>query len=177
MVMEGVDIDINFGKPISAGEYLHSSRRIEEMLADGGSYLREGGKGLSALGTLDIRMMQEYMNSIYGMTTVNHDHLFSYILTRHKKAGSAKTILKTAPSWRIDILRKAASPIIHTALQKKQFYLLTDDYHEKYVELHRSGRDRRPHHREGRHHPQKPAAASPRCTISTRSGRTTSSRC
>ncbi len=133
MVMEGVDIDINFGKPISAAEYLHSNSQVEEMLADELCYLsKEEAKNLSALGVLDIRMMQEYMNTIYGMTTVNHDHLFSYILTRHKKSWISETDFKNHAFLAIDIMRRSGITNYHTALQKKQFYLLTDDYHEKY---------------------------------------------
>ncbi len=133
MVMEGVDIDINFGRPISAREYLHSNTQIEEMLADESCYLsKEEAKNLSALGALDIRMMHEYMNAIYGMTTVNHDHLFSYILTRIKKNWISENDFKNRAFLAIDTMRRSGITNYHTALQKKQFYLLTDDYHEKY---------------------------------------------
>ncbi|HPV40189.1 MAG TPA: alpha/beta hydrolase [Spirochaetota bacterium] len=134
MVMEGVDIDINFGRPISAKEYLHSSAQVEEMLADEACYLSaEEAKKLSALAALDLRMMHEYMNSIYGMTTVNHDHIFSYILTRHGKSWISEDDLKNRAFLAIDIMRRTGITNYHTALQKKQFYLLTDDYHEKYA--------------------------------------------
>jgi esterase/lipase/1-acyl-sn-glycerol-3-phosphate acyltransferase len=133
MVMDGVDIDINFGKPISAKEYLHSNNQIETMLADDSCYLSQEEAGsLSALGALDIRMMNEYMNAIYGMTTVNHDHLFSYILTRHKKGWISENDFKNRAFLAIDTMRRSGITNYHTGLQKKQFYLLTDDHHDKY---------------------------------------------
>lgn len=134
MVMEGVDIDINFGRPISAREYLHADTRIGEMLADGACYLSaEEAKRLSALAPLDLKMMHEYMTSIYGMTTVNHDHIFSYILTRLRKGRISEDDFKNRAFLAIDIMRRSGITNYHTSLQKKQFYLLTDDYHEKYA--------------------------------------------
>jgi esterase/lipase/1-acyl-sn-glycerol-3-phosphate acyltransferase len=133
MVMEGVDIDINFGKPLSAKQYLHSGGQIEALLSDDVPYSpREDAKDRIQFRTVDVRMMHDYMDAIYGMTTVNHDHLFSYILTRHRKNRISENDFKNRAFLAVDMLRKTGITNYHTSLGKKQFYLLTDDYHEKY---------------------------------------------
>ncbi|MBN2160820.1 MAG: alpha/beta hydrolase [Spirochaetes bacterium] len=134
MVMEGVDIDINFGKPLSAREYLHSSGKVEEMLTDDIPYLSTQGIANQAeFRKLDLKMMLDYMDGIYKMTTVNHDHLFSYILTRHKKKRISENDFKNRSFLAVDMLRKSGITNYHTSLDRKQFYLLTDDYHDKYA--------------------------------------------
>ncbi|MBP7734534.1 MAG: alpha/beta hydrolase [Spirochaetes bacterium] len=134
MVMEGVDIDINFGKPIYAREYLQSNSQVMEMLADDSLYLSpDDSKRLSALAPLDLAVMLQYMNAIYGMTTVNHDHLLSYILTHYKKGWISEDDLKNRAFLAMDRIRASGLTNYHTALQKKQFYLLTDDFHDKYA--------------------------------------------
>ena len=86
MVMDGVDIDINFGKPISARKYLRSIPELNEMLADENLYLLpEELKEVGLFKKLYVDMMYDYMRAIYGMTTVNHDHLASYIMTKYRK--------------------------------------------------------------------------------------------
>ena len=77
-------------------------------------------------------MMYDYMNAIYGMTTVNHDHLFSYILTKYWKNSFSEDDFKNRVFLAIEYLRGIGMSNCHTSLYKKQFYLLTDDYHEKY---------------------------------------------
>jgi len=77
-------------------------------------------------------MMADYMNAIYGMTTVNHDHLFSYILTKYWKNCISEDNFKNRVFLAIEYLRGIGMSNCHTSLYKKQFYLLTDDYHEKY---------------------------------------------
>ncbi|OHD62735.1 MAG: hypothetical protein A2176_12955 [Spirochaetes bacterium RBG_13_51_14] len=133
MVMQGVDIDINFGKPISASQYLHQSGDIVRMLADDNMYLTQ--KDIKNQGTfrkLDVKMMYEYMHAIYGMTTVNHDHLLSYILTKYRRNRISEDDFKNRAFLAIDMLRKSGITNYHTALGLKQFYLITDDHHEKY---------------------------------------------
>ncbi|HPN10673.1 MAG TPA: alpha/beta hydrolase [Spirochaetota bacterium] len=133
MVMEGVDIDINFGKPLEAGEYLHSNRKIRNMLADDRLYLdRSELKGLKPFHLLDLRFMHDYMDSIYGMTTVNHDHLFSYLLTRYPSNHVGENDFKNRAFLAVEKLRASGITNIHTSLAQKQFYLLTDDRHDKY---------------------------------------------
>jgi esterase/lipase len=133
MIMGRVDIDINFGKPMLIKKYITTSSGMNKMLADNNPYLNpEEFKKLVPFKKLCVSMRYDYMNAIYGMTTVNHDHLFSYILTKYWKKSFSEDDFKNRIFLAIEYLRKIGVSNCHTALYKKQFYLLTDDYHEKY---------------------------------------------
>ncbi|MCX5849704.1 MAG: alpha/beta fold hydrolase [Deltaproteobacteria bacterium] len=132
MILGKVDIDINFGKPISVKKYIATSSGMSKMLADNNLYLNpEEFKKLVPFKKLCVSMRYDYMNAIYGMTTVNHDHLFSYILTKYRNSFSENDF-KNRVFLAIEYLRKIGLSNCHTSLYRKQFYLLTDDYHEKY---------------------------------------------
>jgi len=77
-------------------------------------------------------MRYDYMNAIYGMTTINHDHLFSYILTKYWKNRFSEDDFKNRVFLAIEYLRKISVSNCHTSLYRKQLYLLNDDYNEKY---------------------------------------------
>ena len=133
IIMGKVDIDINFGKPLLIKKYITTSYGMRKMLADNNPYLNpEEFKKIVPFKKLCVRMRYDYMNAIYGMTTVNHDHLFSYVLTKYWKNSFSEDDFKTRVFLAIEYLRKIGVSNCHTALFKKQFYLLTDDYHEKY---------------------------------------------
>ena len=133
MLMDGVDIDINFGQPIPMKNYITASVGVKKMLADNNLYLHPGElKYVSPFKKLYIEIMYDYMNAIYSMTTVNHDHLFSYILTKYSRNKISENDFKNRVFLAIENLRTSGITNCHTALDEKQFYLLTDDYHEKY---------------------------------------------
>ncbi|MGD0278077.1 MAG: alpha/beta fold hydrolase [Smithella sp.] len=133
MVLGRVDIDINFGKPIAVKDYIISSKALNRMLADDNPYLDNGNfKKFIPFRKICINMMNDYMNAIYGMMTINHDHLFSYVLTKYWKNSFSEDDLKNRVFLAIEYLRGVVPSNCHTSLYKKQFYLLTDDYHEKY---------------------------------------------
>ena len=66
------------------------------------------------------------------MTTVNHDHIMSYILTSYPQNSFSENDFKKRIFLAIEHLREIGLSYCHTSLYNKQFYLLTDDYHEKY---------------------------------------------
>ncbi|MGA2526807.1 MAG: alpha/beta fold hydrolase [Smithellaceae bacterium] len=133
MIMDGVDIDINFGQPISMKNYITASVGVKKMLADNNLYLHPGElKYVSPFKKLYIGIMYDYMDAIYSMTTVNHDHLFSYILTKYNRNKISENDFKNRVFLAIEHLRASGLTNYHTSLNKKQFYLLTDDYHEEY---------------------------------------------
>ena len=132
MVLGKVDIDINFGKPMSAKNYIASNKKLSKLLRDDNPYLDAGEfKKIDPFKKTCVRMMHDYMNAIYGMTTVNHDHLMSYILTKYRNSFSEDDF-KNRIFLAIQHLRKFGVANCHTSLYRKQFYLLNDDYHEKY---------------------------------------------
>ncbi len=133
MIMDGVDIDINFGQPISMKNYITESVGVKKMLADNNLYLHPGElKYVSPFKKLYIGIMYDYMDAIYSMTTVNHDHLFSYILTKYSRNKISEDDFKNRVFLAIEHLRASGLTNYHTSLNKKQFYLLTDDCHEEY---------------------------------------------
>jgi esterase/lipase/1-acyl-sn-glycerol-3-phosphate acyltransferase len=133
MILGKVDIDINFGKPIPVKNYITPNKALNKMLADDHPYLdNDNFKKFIPFRKICVNMMADYMNAIYGMTTVNHDHLFSYILTKYWKNCISEDNFKNRVFLAIEYLRGIGMSNCHTSLYKKQFYLLTDDYHEKY---------------------------------------------
>ena len=133
MVMDGVDIDINFGKPISIKNYLTGASGLREMIANENLYLYpEELKEIVPFKKLYVDMMYDYMRAIYDMTTVNHDHLASYIMTKYRKNSFSESDFKNRIFLAIDQFLRTGLTNYHTSLDQKQYNLLTDDYHDKY---------------------------------------------
>ncbi len=133
MVMDGVDIDIHLGKPIAVKQYLAAGAGINEMLTDEGLYLDPAElKHAAPFMKIYIDMMYDYMRAIYEMTTVNHDHLASYILTRYRKQSFAESDFKNRIYLAIEHLMNTGIARYHQTLNHRQIHLLSDDVHEKY---------------------------------------------
>ncbi len=133
IVLGKVDIDINFGEPIAVKKYVMSKWKMKRMMADRNLYLNTGDfKKIPAFRNVCVRLMSDYMKAIYALTTVNHDHIMSYILASYAQDTFSENDYKKRIFLALEHLRKIKMPNCHTALYRKQFYLLTDDYHEKY---------------------------------------------
>ncbi|PKN51407.1 MAG: hypothetical protein CVU55_12290 [Deltaproteobacteria bacterium HGW-Deltaproteobacteria-13] len=133
MILGRVDIDITLGKPITVKNYIISNKTLNKRLADDNPYPDNNNlKKFVPFRKVCVKMMYDYMNAIYGMTTINHDHLFSYILIKYPQNSFTEDDFKNRVFLAIEYLRGIGLSNCHTSLYRKQFYLLTDDYHEKY---------------------------------------------
>src|SRR5450759_1668722 len=66
MIMDGVDIDINFGQPISMKNYITKSAGLNKMLADDNLYLNpEELKYIAPFKKIYVGIMYDYMDAIY----------------------------------------------------------------------------------------------------------------
>ncbi len=134
MLLEGVDIDIRFGRFIEVGERLESVPIRRDV-----SSLRRIDFNDRLPSHLEIRreaslLTKRYMGAIYGLTTVNHDHLFA-------------SLLRALPfrAFAADDFRRRAFLLIqkmgesglcrHQSLENSQIALLTDDRYHKYREF------------------------------------------
>ena len=133
MLLEGVDIDINFGKAIYADNFLLKYSKSEKITHNQKLYIdiNELKCDLS-LRKANLKLMREYMDGIYGLTTLNHDHVFSYFLTMTPKEKISECALKNKAFLAIEKIKEKNLANIHTSMNKNQFHLLTDDEHDKY---------------------------------------------
>ncbi|MFV0437606.1 MAG: alpha/beta fold hydrolase [Desulfopila sp.] len=129
MLLSGADIDIRFGAAIHVAPYLRSGE-VERQLA-----LQEATGFLmsptlkAALKEQAETIMQRYMTDIYAMTTVNHEHLFAFLLRLYPWRRIEDIELKRRvflAACRIGAC-DAADLFLHRSLAENQVHLLTDD--------------------------------------------------
>jgi esterase/lipase len=132
MLLSGVDIDIRFGAPIPIREYLACASIERDIVARKRIDFDDPISSRMKMRRLAVQIMWRYMTAIYGMTTVNHDHLFA-------------SMLKALPFARVDTgnLRRRVFLVtaenlrtkgvhFHRSLLSSQVSLLTDDRFNKY---------------------------------------------
>ena len=130
MLIDGVDIDINFGTAIPV-KHLLEKQKIKKLINNDNTYLdKDEVKNKLKFKTESTKLMYKYMNSIYSMTTVNHDHILSYLLTKYKKNKISKVDLRNRAFLAINKIKNQLK-YNHTFLDKKQNSLLVDDDNDK----------------------------------------------
>jgi esterase/lipase/1-acyl-sn-glycerol-3-phosphate acyltransferase len=126
MVLSGVDVDVRFGEPIpfeeSLGRLTTPTVLCGAMPADFDSVLVPR----KAVSREAVRVMSRYMSSIYGMTTVNPDHILASLLrsTPYRQVDRddlARRLFLVAT----DLLGR--NVYLHPELAENPLHLLTDD--------------------------------------------------
>jgi esterase/lipase/1-acyl-sn-glycerol-3-phosphate acyltransferase len=136
MLLSGVDLDIHCGKPIQMSDYLELNWLQEDME-------REGLAGFSISSALKGKMrktahgvMQRYMEDIYAMTTVNHDHLFASFLRMYPFKRIDENDFRRRVFYAGSLIRDGEEGVhpfyLHKSLKGNQAHLLTDDRYGKY---------------------------------------------
>ena len=133
MMLEGVDIDMQFGTPLDAAEELHGDAAVRLLEGPVVSSFKGVPETMTYLQNTAATMMHTYMERIYRATTVNHDHLFASLLRRH--SFRPFTFKKFARSVYLvsDYLRSDDELVngLHSSLTESQLHLLVDDRHQK----------------------------------------------
>lgn len=130
MLLSGVDIDIRFGKPVQVSEYLSDAWMDAEFT---GYEVSDDIK--SEMKMTAYSVMQRYMDGIYNITTVNHEHLFAtflrlYPYTQILEKEFRRRVFYAAS--RVGDKSNGLEISLHKSLRKNQAHLLTDDRYKKY---------------------------------------------
>ena len=132
MLLSGVDVDVRFGEPIDAAEYLRVSA-IEKDIASRRSFdFDDPIPSLMAMRRAALRIMKRYMKAIYAMTTVNFDHLFAAMLRERPVNRIGEDDLKRRVLYVIARDLKKTGVQLHRSLTLSPFHLLTDDRYGRY---------------------------------------------
>jgi len=132
MLLSGVDMDIRFGEPIRIRDYMEDVVVRQDISDKHQIDFDDPIPSREQMRKIALRIMQRYMTDIYGMTTVNHDHLFASML----KKTPFRTI--TEKQLRRKVFLSATQGIqrtgvhAHQSLGGDQVHLLTDDRFGKY---------------------------------------------
>ncbi len=140
MLLSGVDLDINFGKPIGLDNFIESDLVQKELLLPIGE-----GPNLSAeLNNLmrkkSYEMMERYMRAIYDMTTINHEHLFASFLRMYPYRRMSEFNIRRRVYFASTMIcdQDKVGCNLHKSLKGDQTHLLTDDRFDKaenFIEL------------------------------------------
>lgn len=132
MLTRGVDIDINFGKAIRVQDYLKRTSLVKDIIKCGRQTCFNEFTSEKIAKKLSVTLMREYMQSIYSMTTVNHDHIFAYILLIHPTSSIADYDFKNRASLAIEKIKELKLTNFHSTLLKRNENIGADIFHEKY---------------------------------------------
>lgn len=134
MLLDGVDIDIRFGRFIEAGERLENSAISRDIASPQRIDFDDRlPSRLEMRREADV-LTRRYMGAIYGLTTVNHDHLFASML----RALPFREIAADDFRQRVFLLSQHMGKgglYRHQSLECSQIALLTDDRYHKYLEF------------------------------------------
>jgi len=132
MLFSGVDVDIRFGEPLEPGDYLATSAIKADIACTGRIDFDDRLPSLPDMRRAASKLMERSMSSIYGMTTVNHDHLFASLL----RVLPFKSITEEDFRRRVFLIAsehlKRSRVTCHHSLENGQIALLTDDRYHKY---------------------------------------------
>ncbi|NJD92423.1 MAG: glycerol acyltransferase, partial [Geobacter sp.] len=132
MVIDGVDIDIRFGKALAIPESLTGQAIQQDLSTATEINFDDRLPSLQPMRQEARRLMERYMAAIYAMTTVNHDHLFASLL----RAMFFNRIDEADFRRRAFLLAAQELPAMevncHQSLAIGQIALLTDDRYHKY---------------------------------------------
>jgi len=132
MLTKGVDIDINFGKALKMSDYINKTSIVKSIFSCKQETCFGEISDNDHINRLSISVMQDYMNSIYGMTTVNHDHIFAYILANYPKNSIHDYDFKNRASLAMERIKKFKKYSFHSTLIKSNDNIGSDIFHEKY---------------------------------------------
>ncbi len=136
MLLSGVDLDIRCGKPIQMADYLDEHWLREDMERDGISGFSVSSVLKEKMRKTAYNLMQRYMQDIYAMTTVNHDHLFASFLQMYPFKRIDELDFKRRVFYGASLIHseyeESNSIVLHKSLNENQAHLLTDDRYGKY---------------------------------------------
>ncbi|MBT8338719.1 MAG: alpha/beta fold hydrolase [Desulfatitalea sp.] len=127
MLLDGVDIDIRFGKPIEIAPYLQVRSILKDIRRPEPFGFDDPLTCLADMRKAALKIMQRYMGAIYALTTVNHDHIFASLL---KNSVRQRVKLEDFCRRAFLAIHRGAAPSpfhLHTSLKEEQSHLLLDD--------------------------------------------------
>ncbi|MCG6908785.1 MAG: alpha/beta fold hydrolase [Deltaproteobacteria bacterium] len=132
MLLSGVDMDIRFGDPIDVRDFLKPGAIRSDIEADRKINFDDILPSRRLMRKKALNIMQQYMASIYNMTTVNPDHVFASILLKRLFSRMSVADFKRRAFLAVSADLERMQIFCHESLQHEQQHLLIDDRYGRY---------------------------------------------
>jgi len=133
MLLEGVDIDMQFGCPLDTVDKIQAPPLRSLLEGPVVTDFSNNNKVMLHLQETAGSMMRTYMERIYAATTINHDHIFASLLRRRSFRPFTASQFKRSAYLVCDHLRlhHSLKNNLHSSLTEDQLHLLIDDRLQK----------------------------------------------
>ena len=135
MLLSGVDVDIRFGKSIETENFLQRPFILKDISSARRIDFDDPIPSRRPMRKIALKIMFKYMSAIYGMTTVNHDHLFASLLSAIPRRKIDEMDFRRKVFLAATQYLDKTGVYLHKDLGKDQVHLLTDDRYHKYREF------------------------------------------
>ncbi len=135
MLLSGVDIDIHFGVPIDIQSSIDMKPIRKDVYNQASFGFDDPIPSKKYLHRKALRIMNAYMSAIYGMTTVNHDHLFASVLRTMPRRRIGEMDLRRRVYLLANTELKKKTVYMHRSLEENQISLITDDRFRKFSDF------------------------------------------
>ncbi len=134
MLLSGVDIDMRLGTPIAIAPYLRHRHYAEALHSRETFDFDEPLPCRKCTRRAALKITRNCMSAIYGMTTVNHDHIFASLLKHSPRSRVREDV------WRLRafkaIIKSSRLPLhLHRSLTEGQNHILIDDHFGKVADF------------------------------------------
>ena len=129
MLLEGVDIDMQFSRPLDTADELQIPLLQSLLNGPVATDFLDNKKIDSCLRNTAFTMMRTYMERIYSATTINLDHLFASLLRRRSFRPFSRRQFARSVYLVSDYLqsRYILENNLHSSLTEGQLHLIVDD--------------------------------------------------
>lgn len=127
MLLSGVDVDVRFGAPIPMEESLDRVARPADLCRPLVLDFDAAPAAPKALRREAVRVMRRYMGAIYGLTTLNPDHLLASLLRSSPYARVERDDLARRLYLVATELQSHGARHLHPALTENPLQVLVDD--------------------------------------------------
>ena len=135
MLLSGVDVDIRLGKPIEIGKFLQRPFIMKDIESTRRINFDDPIPSRRPMRRIALKIMFKYMSAIYGMTTVNHDHLFASLLSAIPRRKLDEMDFRRRVFLAATLHLDKTGVYLHEDLRKDQVHLITDDRFNRYREF------------------------------------------
>ncbi len=134
MVLSGVEVDIRFGTPIKIAGYLHNSFIESDLTSRRKIVFSRQLCSAPVIKAVSQDILQRFMADVYGMTTLNYDHIFTGLVKYMPASpqGIDPYDLKCRAYLAITERVRSFDHCLHNDFYGNQIHLLTDDRNNRF---------------------------------------------